>query len=953
MSKFILANRTQAACFLYEEECFSGIKKVADLVRRDINLVVDKYPEVINLNNGMLPDGTDSSPVVIFGVAGQSVLLDKLNEKNKINCDDIVGKREVYSITIVDEPFEGIEKALVIAGSDKRGTIYGLFHISDIIGVSPFVDWSDVKPPKQSELTFDNDVCCVSKEPSVKYRGFFINDEWPAFGTFCEKHFGGMNAKMYEIIFQLMLRLKGNYLWPAMWSACFAVDGPGLANAELADEYGIVMGLSHHEPCLRHGEEYSKLRGKDSPYGDAWNFRKNREGIIRFWRDGLKRNGHLENIITLGMRGERDSAIMGKEATLEDNIELVRDVINTQNQLIKEEVNSNIEEVPRLLALYKEVEPFFYGDATTKGLMGDPCLSDVILLLCDDNHGYLRSRPDEKMLEHKGGYGLYYHFDYHGEPVSYEWVNSSYLPQVWEQLTEAYETGIRDLWIVNVGDLGFQEFPLSYFMELAYDYDTWGISAPNKTDDFTAKWIEKQFAADFSSEEKHMLLDLLKQFTRLNHNRRPEHMSENIYHPVHNKEAEKIYNQATELTKMVEKLEQSCKENYNAFQQLVAYQVKAALNYICMCLFRSWNHFAAKKGLVIANRFADKIRECLDIDEKLRDDFHQLNGAKWDGLASASHVGFCNWNDEEAKNPIIETVIPIKKSRVAVGVCTSEMSTCGEEWTQKRLYLKDFLNPSVKEAYIYVGLCSEQAVDFVVACDDERISLSMSEGTVDNENSLVRIRVSINSNDNAGSNPVIYVKTQTACAVIEILMPKGNVCKHNTFIEIDGVVCMHAENYVDLFEQDNEHFEILKDIGKVSSGVKLYTENEFPDKETPSWLAYDFYVEEAGEYVLILETEPANARAFCQNIEIGYSINEETMETLFALPEGYEPGVTRDWEEGVLSHVREIKSNVMCKAGNNRIRYYALSGENVLERIILVKKDKKIPESYLGPGESK
>jgi len=164
---------------------------------------------------------------------------------------------------------------------------------------------------------------------------------------------------------------------------------------------------------------------------------------------------------------------------------------------------------------------------------------------------------------------------------------------------------------------------------------------------------------------------------------------------------------------------------------------------------------------------------------------------------------------------------------------------------------------------------------------------------------------------------------------------------------------MHAENYSALFEQEKEYFEILNDIGKVSSGVKLYTENKALDKENPSWLAYDFYVEEGGAYVLTLETEPANARVFCQNIEIGYSINEEPMETLLALPKGYEPGVTRDWEEGVLSHVREIKSNIICKAGNNRIYYYALSGENVLERIILAKKDKKIPESYLGPGESK
>jgi hypothetical protein len=182
---------------------------------------------------------------------------------------------------------------------------------------------------------------------------------------------------MYENVFELLLRMKGNYLWPAMWSSSFACDGPGLASAELADEYGVVIGLSHHEPCLRHGEEYSRLRGPQSIYGDAWDFRTNREGITRFWRDGLKRNGHLENVITVGMRGERDSKLLGENSTLADNIELLRSVFETQNTLIREEVDPNLDNVPRMFALYKEVEPYFYGDGETKGLMGSDELDGV------------------------------------------------------------------------------------------------------------------------------------------------------------------------------------------------------------------------------------------------------------------------------------------------------------------------------------------------------------------------------------------------------------------------------------------------------------------------------------------------------------------------------------------------------------------------------------------------
>ncbi|MGM0901092.1 MAG: glycosyl hydrolase 115 family protein [Bacillota bacterium] len=428
---------------------------------------------------------------VLYGAVDHSPMLQELEEKKLINLSEITGKREVFLFQVVTQPFEGVEQALVIAGSDKRGTIYGLFHLSELLGVSPLVDWSDVRPQRKDSVSLSGDLKYISKEPSVRYRGFFINDEWPAFGNWTIKKYGGFNAEMYDHVFELLLRLKGNYLWPAMWSARFSDDGPGLANAALADEYGVVMGASHHEPCLRYGEEYKYLRGENSIYGDAWNFISNREGITKFWEDGLKRSGKFENVITVGMRGEADTSIMGKGATLADNIELLREVLQTQNQLIRDHVNPNLSEVPRMLALYKEVEPFFYGDENTTGLMNSEELEDVILMLCDDNHGNLRTLPTKEMRNHKGGYGMYYHFDYHGGPISYEWINSSYLPKVWEQMTMAYEFGVRDLWIVNVGDVATQEFPLSYFMDLAYDFEKWGTSAINQTGLYTKQRIQK------------------------------------------------------------------------------------------------------------------------------------------------------------------------------------------------------------------------------------------------------------------------------------------------------------------------------------------------------------------------------------------------------------------------------------------------------------------------------
>ena len=358
--------------FWVEDAADSGVKKIADKVAGDVELVTDRRPRVLyGTSQEELADVAERAETVIVpATVGKSRLLEQMEEEKRIGLEQIRGKRECYGWFFLNDPEWHGTQILLIAGSDKRGTIYGLFHLSELLGVSPFVDWCGIRPPHREHVGLRASMACVAGEPSVRYRGFFINDEWPAFGTWCNRRFGGFGTSVYEHVFELLLRLKGNYLWPAMWSARFGDDGPGLANAKLADEYGIIMGMSHHEPCLRQGEEYKYLRGKDSVYGDAWNFRTNREGIIRFWKDGLLRRGKFENVITLGMRGEADTAILGEKATLEDNIELLRDVLKTQNELIRECVDEDVKRVPRMLALYKEVEAFFYGNDQTAGLMG-------------------------------------------------------------------------------------------------------------------------------------------------------------------------------------------------------------------------------------------------------------------------------------------------------------------------------------------------------------------------------------------------------------------------------------------------------------------------------------------------------------------------------------------------------------------------------------------------------
>lgn len=966
--RYIIADQSKIIDFIYESTTVSGLNKIADKVIEDLYKICGKRARRRELADDRERWEQESKPCVIYGVLGQSAILAYLEEHHKICTEELRNKREAYGFFWVENPFGNIPWSLIIAGGDKRGAIYGLFHISELLGVSPYVNWSEVQPARRSEIVLDQEAQCISKEPSVEYRGFFINDEWPSFGTWCNKRFGGFNAKMYDSLFEVLLRLKGNYLWPAMWSASFAEDGPGLESAELADEYGIVMGLSHHEPCLRHGEEYSRLRGKDSPYGDAWDFQANREGIICFWRDGLKRNGHLKNIITIGMRGERDSAIMGEEASLEDNIRLLQDVIREQHTLIRECVDPDLKKVPRMLALYKEVEPYFYGDEKTAGLLEDDELRDVILLLCDDNHGYLRSRPWGKMREHEGGYGMYYHFDYHGEPVSYEWVNSTYLPCVWEQMTNAYETGIQKLWIVNVGDLAFQEFPLNYFMDLAYDYEHYGIQHPNETRKYTKEWIDRQFAHVFSKQDREMLEKIITEYSRLNHNRRPEHMNEKVYAVNQNREAEHMLKRARTLMAECQELMDRCtKEQMPAFYELVYYNVAASMNLLCMWLYRSFNHYLAEKGAVVANECGRLMEECLKRDACLKQEFHALLNGKWDGLAEARHIGFENWNSEESHNPVLETVFPVEDERIIVGVCGDERTTTGEEWTGKKLFVNDFLHHDVRKAAFYLALASSREVDYSVECSSDWLRISKDRGTLSGQNPLEVITLSY---DMEKINPKQFesgqmVKERTDGVIhvvygnadVEIVVkappllprPEWDV---PVFVEAGGTVYMEAVHYSAKKEGQADSFLELKDLGKKVSAMATFPVQKDFMVEDDIWLEYEFYIWEEGEYNLTFELEPANPAKFGGDISICYELNDRGIQKKSVLENGYTAGVSSQWAQEAVNHIRKVSTPVTCRKGKNRIRFYAIGSENVLERICLERKDSIPDTSYLGAQES-
>lgn len=952
-----------------EQSAFPGVIRVTEKVAHDVELVSGKKPQI--LVEKEIPETLESSGedwTIIAATKGKSSFLKKLEEAGSAELKELEQKRECYAWIFPEIKNRTKSNLLVIAGSDKRGTIYGLFHLSEMLGVSPFVDWCGLMPPKQEKIELREDMACISKEPSVRYRGFFINDEWPAFGNWCNHNFGGFNAKAYDHVFELLLRLKENYLWPAMWSARFADDGPGLLNAELADEYGIIMGMSHHEPCLRQGEEYKYLRGKNSVYGDAWNFRTNREGITKFWEDGLKRSGKFENVITVGMRGEADTAIMGKNATLEDNIQLLRDVLKTQKKLIQEHVNPDLTRVPRMIALYKEVEEFFYGDEKTKGLMGAEELEDVILMLCDDNYGNLRTLPTEEMRKHAGGYGMYYHLDYHGWPVSYEWINSSYLPKIWEQMSMAYDFGVRELWMVNVGDIATQEFPLSFFLDMAYDFDRWGSRALNCTQEYTRKWVRQQFGS-VEEETQDTIADILEQYTKIIHRRRPEALNPETYHPVQEKESSRIFEEAEQLLKKLqdvyETIEKTNPQNLSAFIALVYYPAFGTMNLVKMQILAGWNHYYANLGAVCANDYVDEVERCMEQDRKAVEMYHQMDQGRWYGMGMSQHIGFTHWNEDECRNPVVMRVIPLKKRSILVAADGTAQHAEGSPWLDNTMKLKDFLNPDCTRASVTLYSRSDLKAEYKVLKKPGWLSVEPMEGWLDGVSqkkvrlnlTLIKQRLPETNQDTIQDS--LEIATPEGKCEITVPVYTGNLQdKKNVFVDTMGYLSIEAAHYVNSvpgnYKDRQVKFENLQGYGKTNSAMKAFPSDActVPGQDAP-YLEYQFVLEESGTYEAEFYMQPSNPVTRENQLLYAVRINEEMTETVNAVEKDYQVGDQAEkWAEGVLSQIRRQTVSIKCRAGFNTLRVYHVTPGFVLEKIVIYPMGEKPEESYLGPAET-
>jgi len=565
------------------------------------------------------------SGTIIIGTVGVNKQIDQWVKKGELR--DLKGKTEKYIIKTIGDQ-------LVIAGSDKRGTVFGIYELTKQMGVSPWYYWADV-PIEQHEALYIKKGEYTDGEPSVRYRGLFLNDEAPCLTTWVKNTFGTNygDHHFYEQVFELILRLKGNFLWPAMWGWAFYADDP--ENLKVADEMGVIMGTSHHEPMARNHQEYARNRNK---WG-AWNYQTNKEKLDRFFREGIERMKGTDDIVTIGMRGDGDEAMSETADT-----KLMETIIDNQRRIIKEVTGKPAEKTTQVWALYKEVQDYY--DA------GLRVPDDVMILISDDNWGDIRRVPTATERSRKGGWGIYYHVDYVGAPRNTKWLNVTQTQQMFEQLSLAYDFGIQRMWILNVGDLKPMEYPIQLFMDMAWNPKDYTVQTVT---DHTLRFFSSVFS-DVIAEEASAIYNRNCQYmARVT----PEMLDARTYN-IETGEWRQVADDYQRLELRALRLyDQIPAEARDFYRQLVLFPVQAMANLYDMYYAQAMNLHLATSNNPDANLWADKVKQCFRRDSLLCAAYNtDIAGGKWNGMMIQKHIGYRSWNDNFRADmlPRVQTV---------------------------------------------------------------------------------------------------------------------------------------------------------------------------------------------------------------------------------------------------------------------------------------------------------
>jgi hypothetical protein len=941
---FSLSTQKKAAPIYASSTDFKGVLRAIGDLQTDIKKVTTAQPEI------RYDQKFAAKEIIIIGTLGKNPLIDQLAKEKKIDTSAISGKWETFLIQTVENPIKGVSRALVILGSDKRGTIFGIYDLSQKIGVSPWYWWNDV-PVEHRDAVYVKPVK-DTQSPSVKYRGIFLNDEHPNLTRWVNAKYGmvkpgtnppipndiaNYNSEFYKRIFEVLLRLKANYLWPAMWNNAFNEDDP--LNPVLADEYGIVMGTSHQEPMQRAQKEWDRRYIKKL---GTWNYSKYPDTLENFWREGIRRNKNYDNLVTIGLRGANDTEMApgGPEA----NMSLLEKIVERQRKIFAEEVNTDVTKVPQVWCLYKEVLDYF------KAGMRVP--DDVILLWAEDNWGNVRRLPSDEERKRPGGAGIYYHFDYHGGPRSYQWTNTNPVPKIWDQMSLAKQYGADKVWIVNVGHFKAYAIPMEYFLGLAWDTKKW---TGENIREFTRAWSERQFGPEYATE----IADIITKYTKYNGRRKTESLSPTTYSLINYREAETVVADFKAITAKAEEIFKKLpKEKQDAFYQLVLFPTKASCIVNELYLAAGKNMLYAKQRRAATNDKQTETNALFKADTSLMGYFNRdFMGGKWSHFQDQTHLGYTSWND-----PPVNSLRAIKLSNITVpdsaimGVSVEESESVwpGEP---KEAALPQFNRFSQKMHYFEIFNKGSIPFNYSVSADQSWIKLSKTTGSLEKEE---RIWVNIDWKNvpNGLSAGTIAIKGTNAAVSIKInAFNPQEISKASLqgFIEENGYVSIEAEHYANKTREGSRYWSKIEDYGHTLSAMRANSdtnaEKAVPGENAPC-LEYKMYLFTTDTITVTGIFSPTLNFIPGRSLQYAVSFDNEKPQIVTLVPAKFDAANgNRDWELSVLNNARFSKSShLITTPGYHTLKIWMVDQGVVLQKLLIDLGGLK--PSYLGAPES-
>jgi hypothetical protein len=917
---FPLAVDGKVSPLVVEKDDYPGVQRAVHSLAGDLQAVTGLTPAM----PAALGKGTVGKEIVLIGTIGHSPAVDALIASGKLDVSAIRGHWETSVTQIVDRPMPGVRRALVIAGADKRGTIYGIYDLSEQIGVSPWAWWADVPVRHQADL-FVIAGRYLQMEPHVKYRGIFLNDEAPALTGWANEKFGGFNHKFYEHIFELLLRLKANFLWPAMWNSAFNEDDP--ADPKLADEYGIVMGTSHHEPMMRAQQEW-KRHGVG-----AWDYSTNAANLDDFWRAGVRRNRSYEELTTIGMRGDGDMAMSA--AT---NTALLEKIVADQRKILTEEVNSDVTKVPQVWALYKEVQDYYEA--------GMRVPDDVTLLWCDDNWGNIRRLPTPEERKRPGGAGIYYHFDYVGDPRSYKWLLTYPIPKIWEQMNLAVNYGADRMWIVNVGDLKPMEFPIEFFLDLARTPDRWG---KDNLQEYTRLWAAREFGPEYANE----IAQLVAEYTKYNGRRKPEQIDADTF--VDQDENDRMLAEYQSTVARAEALSAKLSPAArDAFFELVLYPAKASETVLEMNILAGLNHLYSKQGRASTNDLAAKVNALFVQDAALTNQYnHKLANGKWDHMMDQTHIGYFYWNE-----PPLNIMPPVSFVALRHGASMG-LAVEGDVPPEAVSALPRFDGFTRRTHYVDIFNTGDTPFQYQASASAPWIKLSSTTGKVDNQgNKDVRLEVGIDWDalpvgDARGSITIFQQGGSRRTLAVEVTNPAVPTrASLEGFVETDGVVSIEAEHFTSLRKGAAASWQKIPDFGETLSGMTIFPVDS-PSVTKPADSAcmdYQMYLFEQGDRTVEAILAPTLKFVPGRSLRYALAFDDQPPQIVDA----WQSDTTQDWSKAVSDGVHRVVTQVAIPnsdgAGYHTLHFCSVDPGVVLEKLVVSLRQKD--NTYLGPVES-